>query len=301
MVFKHLVLPGGGSNGIIDMGIIFYCLKNNIINMENIQSIHATSVGSISAILLCLASDYNEIETYIVNCMMDKCFYVDPDNIVNIMQAKGLINNDCFPKLLGPFFDANNIDINITLKDFYNINKKELYFYATRVKDVETVCFSHHDFPDLKLIDAIQGSCALPGIITPTVYENNIYIDGGVITNYPIEECLLKENVEPNEVLGINHVFPPPESCIDVNNFNIFGLMFYMLCCVVEKIIVLITNNKYDNKITEKKALTTQVNMYMDKYLLTFSELMEGFQSKDMRKQNIERGYEFARKHFENA
>ena len=301
MVFKHLVLPGGGSYGIIDMGIILYCLKNNIINMKNIQSIHATSIGTITALLLCLASDYNEIETYVMNCTMDKYIYIDPDCVVNIMRAKGIVNNDSFEKLLSPFFHANNINIDITLKDFHDIYKIDLFFYVTCVKDIELACLSHYDYPNMKLLDAIQGSCALPGIIEPIIYENNIYIDGGIIANYPIEECLLKEDIDPKEVFGIKHIFPPPESTLDINNFNIFGLIFYILCCIVNKIILLLTKNKYDDTLNEKINLTTQVNMYMDNYLPTFSELMEGFQNKNVRIKNMEKGYTFAKKHFENT
>ena len=299
MVIKHLVLPGGGPHGMTDMGIINYCIKHNFIDRKNIKSIHATSVGTFCALMICFPDSIEDFEDYVINSMMDKMFYIDPDNIVNIMQAKGLLVEDCFHNYLKPFFDVNNIDLDITLKDFCTYCKKDLFLYATRISDFSQVCLSNEDFPNMKLIDAIHASCAIPGIISPVVYDNELYIDGGTICNYPLEECVNKENVDPSEVLGVRHVFPPPESVLDINDFNIFGLIFYILSCVVNKFLNIITQEK-NNKETKKKVeKATQINMYIDAYLLTFNELMESFQNKEVRKKNVEKGYRFAKQHFE--
>ena len=50
---------------------------------------------------------------------------------------------------------------------------------------------------------AILMSCALPPIFKPILYNNEYYLDGGMLCNYPINDCLLKY---PNkeETLGLH-------------------------------------------------------------------------------------------------
>ena len=300
MVFKHIVIPGGGPHGFTDSGIILYCLKNNIINLKHIESIHGTSAGGIMSVLLCMQNESTIYEDYIVNCMMDKLFYVDPENLVNIFQCKGLINANCFYEYLKPFFDSNNIDVNITLKDFYKITKKHLYLYATRARDLTVAILSNHNFPNMKLLDALGASCAIPGIFPPVVYENELYIDGGIMSNYPLEECLSDDSVIPEEVFGVIHEYPPPEGVIDLNNFNIFDMAFYLVCCTTEKLLVASYNEKCTPEIQEKLTRVHEVIHKVSTYLLTANDLLDIIKSKELRRAGIENGYKLAKDHFAN-
>lgn len=298
MVFKHIVLPGGGPYGITDMGIIFHCIRNNIINLEQVESIHGTSAGGISAVLLCLQNECDIYEDYIVNCMMDKIFYIDPENLVNIFQSKGLVNVNCFKEYFKPFFDSINMSIDITLKEYYTITKKHLYLYGTCVRDVSSVQFSHHQFPDMKLMDALHASCSIPGIFSPIVFNDEVYIDGGLMCNYPLEECLSIENVVPEEVIAVNHVYPRPEGGFNVENFNIFDLIFYLLCCIFEKFISINKNEKRTKIMTEKISRVEEVSNIMHNYIFTVSELTDIFKCKGTRKKFLDRGYVLAKQHF---
>lgn len=40
---------------------------------------------------------------------------------------------------------------------------------------------------DGDLADAIQGSCSIPGIFTPTVQGDRLYVDGGILCNVPVD------------------------------------------------------------------------------------------------------------------
>ena len=298
MVYKHIVLPGGGPRGITDMGIIFYCLRNNIIDLNSVESLYGTSAGGILCLLLCMQNDCDTYEDYIINCMMDKIFYIDPDNVVNIFQCRGLINEHCFRTYLKPFFDSNNISMDITLKEYYDITKKNLYLYATRVRDVSVVEFSHLSFPNMKLLDALQASCAIPGAFSPLVHDNELYIDGGVMSNYPLEECLSKENVIPEEVIGVKHVLPNSATMIDLNNYNMFDMTFYLLCCTAEKLCSISNKEKTTPEVKEKLTRVKEIHHIISDYMFTANDLLEMIKSKELRRENFNRGYEFAKKHF---
>jgi predicted acylesterase/phospholipase RssA len=298
MVYKHIVLPGGASRGLVDYGALSYYIKNNHVSLDNIESIHGTSIGAIMGALLCLKHPCNEYDDYLINCMYDKIFYIDPENIVNILQSNGLFHSDCFANYLKPFLEANDMNVSITLKEFYEKTNISLYIYVTDVRTISKKQLSHYTHPDLQLVEAVKGSASLPGLFSPLIYDQKLYIDGGFVCNYPIKECIETEGVIPSEVIGINHVYPPPGNMVDVKTFNILDLVFYILSCLIEKLFL---ENKACDKVNELIKETTQINVVFDTYLPTISELLESMVNKDLRKKNITEGNLCGEKFYKNS
>jgi predicted acylesterase/phospholipase RssA len=297
MVYKHIVLPGGAVRGLNDYGALSYYIKNDLLSLDNIESIHGTSIGAIMGALLCLKHPINEYDDYLINCMYDKIFYVDPENIVNILQSNGLFHSDCFANYIKPFLEANDMNVSITLKEFYEKTNISLYIYVTDVRTISKTQLSHYSHPDLLLVEAIKGSASLPGLFSPLIYDQKLYIDGGFVCNYPIKECIETEGVIPSEVIGINHVYPPPGNMVDVKTFNILDLVFYILSCLIEKLFL---ENKACDKVNELIKKTTQINVVFDEYLPTISELLESMVNKDLRKKNIAEGYLCGEKYYKS-
>jgi len=299
MVYKHIVLPGGASNGFNDFGAIYYFMKNNLIDIKNIETIHATSVGSLLATVLCLNHDIDEYQQYIINCSMDKIFYIDPEEVMNVTQSTGFINDNCFKDYIKPFFEANNVSIDITLQQFFELTNISLYIYVTEINTMSPIAFSHINNPDLKLFDAIRGSCSLPILFSPLVYNGQLYVDGGFICNYPLNECLDMEGVIPNEVIGINHIYDDSDNEIDVNNYNIFDLIIHIIFCLMNKLVDTILNNRV-NKVMDSKRIadTTQIEIPIENNLSILGNLLNSFVSKDFRQQKIEKGSEYGEKYY---
>ena len=297
MVFKHIVLPGGAVRGLNDYGAISYYIKNNIVSLDNIETIHGTSIGAVMGALLCLKHPVNEYDDYIINCMYDKIFYIDPENVVNILQSNGLFQNDCFANYIKPFLEANDMNVSVTLKEFYNITKVSLYIYVMDVKTVSKTSLSHYSHPDLQLVEAIKGSTCLPGMFSPLFYDDKLYIDGGFVCNYPIKECVETPGVIPSEVIGIKHIFPPPGNMVNIKNFNILDLFFYILSCIIEK---LFRENAPCDKTILLIEETTQVEVVYDEYLPAISDLFESVVSKEFRKTHVAHGYMCGEKYYKS-
>ena len=66
MVFKHLVISGGGTIGLKYWGILQKLNETNIWKIENINSMYATSAGSLVCVFLCLKYDWETINKYII-------------------------------------------------------------------------------------------------------------------------------------------------------------------------------------------------------------------------------------------
>ena len=65
-------------------------------------------------------------------------------------------------------------------------------FYSN-IKDFTLVNINYENEPDLKILDAIHMSIAVPLLISPLYYKNDI-VDGAVIKNYPID-IILKSKI----------------------------------------------------------------------------------------------------------
>ena len=47
MTIKHIVMCGGGYNGIYTMGVLDYLFEQNFFDIKNIKTIYGTSVGGL--------------------------------------------------------------------------------------------------------------------------------------------------------------------------------------------------------------------------------------------------------------
>ncbi len=202
MTIKYLVLSGGGPNIISQFGAIKR-LNNNIFNINDIKQIYANSAGTYLAILLALRCDLNDIEEYLIKKPWGKYFCNNINDILQLNNYKGIINHDFISDILKSFFKSKEIDVNITLKQFYDLTDIELYFYTTKINDYSLVELSYLSDPNLKIIDASVMSSSLPPVFGPIKYNGCYYIDGGLYNNYPINSCLHKSKCEQEEVLGI--------------------------------------------------------------------------------------------------
>lgn len=281
--FKHLLFGPAGPYGLSYYGFIKYCIQNDIIHMDKIESLHGVSVGSILSVVLCLNYDWDDLDTYFVQRPWHKSINSDIYTLFNSIHNCGIYDKKFFITLLGPLFKGKNIDLNITMGDFYKLYNKKLYFYATQALSLNSVCFSHDTTPDVELIDAINASCCIPGIFTPCYIENIMYFDGGIRMYVPIDKCLDNTNDEDSDTLFALQSISDSEPT--VNTYNIFTLLTSLIYIIITNIVI-----KQSNTIRYLFTLDVDGTKTID-----FSETIN---SKDFRSELIDYGYSCATKHF---
>ena len=91
--------------------------------------------------------------------------------------------------------------------------------YATSIKDdlLEKIVLSHKTYPDLEVYKAVAMSAAFPILFEPIFYDNKCIIDGGLLNNFPINDCL-EINKNKDEILGVNLISG------DTNSFKLLSL-----------------------------------------------------------------------------
>jgi len=203
MTIKHLVLSGGGYKGLYSLGALYQLSQKKFYSMKNIKSIFATSIGSVLGVILILTLDWHIVLDYIIRRPWHKTFEIPSDMLFKIIGQKGILNIDIFISILEKLFHAKELDIKtITLREFYTFSNIEFHLFSLQLNKFQVESFSYLTHPDLKLIEAIYMSCSIPFIFQPLFYQNSYRIDGGILCNFPFQQCL---NKFPNkeEILAI--------------------------------------------------------------------------------------------------
>jgi predicted acylesterase/phospholipase RssA len=145
------------------------------------------------------------INDYVIKRPWKDVFSLKIQHILDAYTKKGIFDRSFFEKSLKPLLKAKDLAIDIDLKDFYEYSKIEQHFFTFELNDFQLVDVSYKTHPDLKLIDVLQMSCAIPVLISPVCFDNKCYIDGGVSCNYPLKQCM-EQQKNGSEILGFKNV-----------------------------------------------------------------------------------------------
>ena len=207
MTIKHLVLAGGGPSLFQTLGAVEHLQKENYIQRENIETIYGTSAGSIVGTLFSLKyDDLDMINDYVIKRPWKDVFSVKIQNILDAYTKKGIFDRPFFEKSFKPLLEAKDLSLHITLKEFYEYSDIEQHFFTFELNDFQLVDICYKTHPTVKLVDALQMSCAIPVLISPVCLDEKCYIDGGVSCNYPLKQCM-EQQKNTSEILGFRNVF----------------------------------------------------------------------------------------------
>lgn len=187
--FKNLVFEGGGVKGIAYAGAMQALEKQGV--LPNIKRVGGTSAGAINAVLL--ATGYTPEETRDVLAAMNFRNFMD-DSWGVIRDAKRLIKKygwykgDYFRTWIAKIIDDKINQSKATFGDFKKLGLLDLYLVGTNISTGFSEVFSAEHTPDMCVADAARISMSLPLFFTAIRNsKDEIYVDGGVLRNYPIK------------------------------------------------------------------------------------------------------------------
>ena len=191
-----LVLSGGGAKGYAHLGVLRVLEKENI----KIDYIAGTSIGALVGTLYSIGYSVDEIEKVLDNLNIESflesgsdltgldldkketlkkySFYINFDNELNYSLPKGLRETEEL------YLVVKNL-----LKKYENIKNFDsfpipLRVVATNLNTGETKSFSEGD-----IAKVLTASMAIPTIFEPVEVNGNLYVDGLVSRNLPVEEA----------------------------------------------------------------------------------------------------------------
>jgi len=227
MTIKHIVMCGGGYNGIYTIGAIDYLLELKFFDIDNIKTIYGTSVGGFVGVLLCLKLPWSTILDYVLERPWERDIVFSADMMFNMISNKGILDSTYIRLFFTKLLKAKNLSSDITLSEFYEFSKIDLYFFAVDINTFEVVKLSHKSHPDLNLIDAVFITCSIPFIFQPTFINKTYLVDGGVLCNYPLDYCI-EDGAIKDEILGIQFQLNKNRTRSIDQTTNILYYSYYM-------------------------------------------------------------------------
>lgn len=286
MTIKHLVMSGGGPIMIQIMSAIQELEKKGFLNMENIESIYGTSAGAIIGIMISLKFDWETLNDYIIKRPWQDVFPIKVQNILDAYTKKGIFDIKTVEKCFKPLFDAKDISIDINMEEFYQLTKIELHIFSFEINEYKVVDISYKTYPNLKVLEAILMTCALPVLMTPVCIDDKCFMDGGVGCNYPLSFCI-DSGKELDEILGIKNKCSDEKSYINSES----TLLDYILGFLFKAVF-----NVHNNHI--QPIIKNQV--ICDTTFFTFDDLKMTLTSIDVRRELFEKGKQAANKFFDS-
>lgn len=159
-----LALSGGGVRGVSHLGVI-QALTDHGIQFSHISG---TSAGAIAAAFFAAGFAPKEILNLIKEAKLLKLLRpsIGSSGLLSILNVQHLIREYI------PHNSFKDLKIRVTISSV-DLGEGKLVYFTDG---------------DLDL--AILASCCLPGIFKPIIINDHMYVDGGILNNFPVEPLI---------------------------------------------------------------------------------------------------------------
>ena len=248
---RGLALSGGGSKGLAHVGALKFFEENDI----SFDSIAGTSAGAIVGGLYACGLKSDDILRFFTTTKMFATHHLT-------FSTKGFIKTDTLRSEFEKFIGTPKIeDLDVELK-----------IIASDLISGKIKVFEKGD-----LIDAILASSAYPGVFIPMEIDNNIYSDGGLVNDFPID--LIHNTVNVSVGISLSTVKTIERSEIG-NMFDIMSRSFEII--------------RRHNRFTKSKMADIYLTPLEDDHLGTFDT------SEDILVSTYTEGYNYTKDFFQN-
>jgi NTE family protein len=193
-MITNIVFEGGGVKGIAYAGVIKALEQSG--HLSSVQRVGGTSAGAIISLLICLNLSSKDISRvmYELNLIdfKDNKFGIFRD-MYRLIKRFGWNKGEVFYNWCKRIiFDYTNYE-DMTFKDLNDLvqegKAKHLYLIGSNLSSGYSEIFSYETTPQMKVVDAVRISMSLPLFFSAYRHSitNDIYVDGGVFDNYPID------------------------------------------------------------------------------------------------------------------
>lgn len=188
--FRNLVFEGGGVKGIAYIGAMQILEQRG--HLAGIKRVGGTSAGAINALLFSLGYSIPE-QRDILNStdfkkFMDNSFGIIRD-VNRLIKKFGWNRGDYFLGWIEELIQEKMGEKKATFKDLKDSGRPDLYVTGTNLSTEYAEVFSAERHQNMALADAVRISMSIPLFFAAIRYSkrDDVYVDGGVIINYPVK------------------------------------------------------------------------------------------------------------------
>jgi len=225
--FNSLVISGGALKVISVIGCIKY-LQEKLMT-DNIKNFIGTSAGSIMCLFMVLDYTYAEIIDCLVHNLSDpEINTFDPSECFDILTNYGISSGKNIELLIQRIIYKKLKVNDITFIDLTKSTGKNLVVCVANLSKERSEFFNVDTMPNLSIVTAIRVSCCIPIIYSPITINEDVYMDGGLYNNFPID--YLKDN-KLKDILGLNIIY---KNYKNIDNF--FSYISFVVNSLVDKV-----------------------------------------------------------------
>lgn len=248
-VYTNLVLSGGGLKGLCTLGAL------SILDNKDMLKTITTYCGSSAGAILCLFLNIGYTPKDIFDILYEIDFSMltsfDFDCLFDDV-CIGLDKGDAIKYVIGTLMIKKNYSINTTFDELYEKTKKKLIITGTCVNNATIKYFSYETTPKMKIMTAIRITYSIPIVFKPVKHENNLWIDGGCMDNYPIE--LFKNELDKTIGILVNDE-------IEIESFDDITQYFVNIIKCLQKGLIMKSYDQYKNNTIYINSLASHNNM----------------------------------------
>ncbi len=180
---QYLCIFGGGAiRGLAYLGALQAMKELNV----QIKAFAGSSVGAVFAAFASLEYDYDEFKELFNEVNFDLFRDVQLNLAKNFAISKGehflnWIRAGVEKKYYGQDYQKGK-NPPVTFKDI----DRDFYVITTNINGCNPFIFSKYTTPDFEVAQAVRISTAMPGLLEPFDYNNNVLIDGDMMKSWPM-------------------------------------------------------------------------------------------------------------------
>ena len=223
---KYLVLGPGAMALFAILGHV------STLNLSQVKEISGSSAGSILGFLLCLGMSPVDILDATLNIDVEKIYKMS--TISCLLKDYGMISTQSVRQAL--------LECSYGRDPTFNELDKVLYVSTFCMNTQKTVYFSKYTHPNMKVIDAVCMSVAVPIIFASVTYDGYTYVDGCIEEKLPMGPFLDKI---PEDIYAIEIGQDESDIKTEIKSIKDFALSF----------LGIIFKNRHDCYVKNKKTI----------------------------------------------
>lgn len=188
--FRNLVFEGGGVKGIAYVGAMQVLAQRG--HLENIKRVGGTSAGAINALIFALGYSMQEQRTLLDSTdfkkFMDDSFGVVRD-MKRVANSFGWNKGDYFLDWIKKLIASKLGNQDATFGDLQALKGPDLYVTGANLSTGYVEVFSAERHSTMALSEALRITMSIPLFFAAVRHgrRGDVYVDGGVIANYPVK------------------------------------------------------------------------------------------------------------------
>lgn len=241
--FTKIIIAGGAIKSLSAIGSIAYLEEVQLV--QNLKHFVGTSAGSIICLFIVLGYSAQDIVRFINdNIVKDEVANVNIEDLFGIMDNYGLnLGRNLEIFLSNVIYEKMKVK-DVSFLDLAKHTGKDLVVCVANLSKEKEEFWSVDTVPNMSVLKAIRTSCSLPILFTPMKHNGDLYLDGGLYNNFPID-YFTKSLSNMKDIIGINIVSTSKET---INTFVDYITKVFQT--VINRLTKEYTNELNDNILT---------------------------------------------------